>query len=262
MILARYGEIALKGGNRVVFENKLVENIKKCLEQNNIKADVRKVLGRLLIDADKNAIQYLQNVFGIVSLSDSVVVELDFQKIKDKAVEVIKEKNAKTFRISARRIEKNLIPSQEMNIELGAYVIEKLGLKVNLKNADVDLQIEIIDKAYIFTDVVQAVGGLPYGIEGRVIALIEDKAGLQAAFLAMKRGCDIIPVAFKQQDIGILQKYAPKKLELNVLKKDEIEDFAKQKDAKAIVTSETLKTLRHNFNIAILRPLVGIENEN
>jgi len=262
MILVRYGEIALKGDNRIVFERKLVENIRKCLEQNNIKADVRRATGRVLVDAERNAIDYLQNVFGIVSLSKAVVVDVDFEKIKEKAVEMIKEKNAKTFRISARRIQKSLIPSQDMNVQIGAYVVEKLGLKVKLENPDVDLQIEVADKAYVFTEVVQAVGGLPYGIEGTVLALIEDKQGLQAAFLAMKRGCDIVPVAFKQQDITILQKYSPKKLELKVLKKDELADFAKQANAKAIVTGETLNNLKWEFNFPILRPLIGIEDEN
>ncbi|MBW3011849.1 hypothetical protein KY311_01570 [Candidatus Woesearchaeota archaeon] len=259
MILVRYGEIALKGGNRGLFERKLVENIRLMLSRENIDAKVERTQGRILVDADSSAIPVLQRVFGIVSVSDAVEVELDFGKIKEKAVEIIKESNAKTFRISARRLVKNLEPSQDINIKLGAYIVEKLGLKVSLKEADVDLQIDIIDKAYLFTDVVQCLGGLPYGIEGSVVLLVDDaKASMQSGFLIMKRGCDIIPVALKEFDISLLQTYCPKNLELKILDKDEIVKFASENNAKAIVTSETIDSLHYNFDFPTLRPLIGI----
>ncbi len=43
-ILCRYGELDLKGKNRIIFERKLVENIRKCLKENKVVSNINYIL--------------------------------------------------------------------------------------------------------------------------------------------------------------------------------------------------------------------------
>ena len=48
-IVGRYSEIALKGGNRHIFEDRLVKNVLEALKRNDIAGKVRKFRGRIII---------------------------------------------------------------------------------------------------------------------------------------------------------------------------------------------------------------------
>jgi adenylyl- and sulfurtransferase ThiI len=67
-----------------------------------------------------------------------------------------------------------------------------------MKDFDFELGAETIQgKIYIFTERIPGQGGLPVGVEGRVVAIVEQESDLLAAILMMKRGCAAIPVVFK-----------------------------------------------------------------
>jgi thiamine biosynthesis protein ThiI len=72
---------------------------------------------------------------------------------------------------------------------------------VDLSNPQVTVWIEICDKeAYVYSRRVEGIGGLPVGVAGRVVALIS--GGIDspvAAFMAMKRGCEVVAVHFFNQ---------------------------------------------------------------
>ena len=59
-------------------------------------------------------------------------------------------------------------------------------------------------------------GGLPTGVEGSFLFLIEDEASLLDGLLFMKRGCSVFPVASSEKDISLLQHYSPEELKLYV----------------------------------------------
>ena len=121
-VIVRYGEIALKGKNRGDFERRLVKNMKKCLEENNIEFNsIKRFSGRILIDTE-NECKCLSRIFGIHSFSLAQELQLDLNKIKETALEYYKQG---TFRISTQRVEKLLKNSNEINMEVGAYVVEK-----------------------------------------------------------------------------------------------------------------------------------------
>ena len=77
LLLVRYGEISLKGRNRKMFEDILLDNIKTAL-QGILVHDIHKTFGRLYIETDhwQQAAERLQRVFGIVSLSPVLKAEL------------------------------------------------------------------------------------------------------------------------------------------------------------------------------------------
>lgn len=211
-VLVRYGEIALKSDQTRKWWNKtLLENMRDCLEKNHIPySSINVVLGRLIVYTDKTreASIALKNVFGITSLSPAIKMEADFEKIKEKSLELSKDKGLK-FRVSSRRITKEFpMTSNEVNEVLGAYLKESLDLEVSLLNYDFEMGIEFLDDyAYLFTERLEAFGGLPLGVQGQVICLVS--SGIDspvAAWLLMKRGCKVDLMHFKITEEGY-QKY-------------------------------------------------------
>jgi len=70
------------------------------------------------------------------------------------------------------------------------------NIRVDLDNPDVEIFVELRqEKGYVFTDSVKGVGGLPLGPRAKLVALVS--GGIDspvAAWLMMKRGCDIVPL--------------------------------------------------------------------
>ena len=68
------------------------------------------------------------------------------------------------------------------------------GLEVKVKNPDCLVNVEIRDKAYIYTtkDKIKGVGGLPYGINGSTMLMLS--GGIDspvAGYLMAKRGVEL-----------------------------------------------------------------------
>ena len=92
-IICRYGELALKGKNRNLFEKRLIKNMKDCLQRNKLVGDIINIRGRIIINTtNANIIDYIKNIFGLVSISPAVVCSLDFDEIKSTANSVVENK--------------------------------------------------------------------------------------------------------------------------------------------------------------------------
>ncbi len=219
IIIIHYAEIALKGENRRNFEKKLVENISRALK--NLKYEkVERLSGRIVITLGSSASNLeaelpsvsiaLNHVFGISHFSFGWEVNADLEEIKitfKKLIgEEMKKRKIKTFRITARRAEKNFPKtSEEINREIGEYILkntkcqkpntknEQRKLKVKLKNPDINCFIEIVGKkAFLYFDKIKGLGGLPVGISGKVLSLISSGFDSPAAaWRLMKRGARV-----------------------------------------------------------------------
>ena len=94
VILVRYGEIILKGNNRKYFENKLVENIKYVLKDEDVKiiySQARIFVEPADIDRMDTIMTKLTKVFGIVSVSPAVKTEANMDSIIETSIVLIKE---------------------------------------------------------------------------------------------------------------------------------------------------------------------------
>ncbi|MBD3259866.1 hypothetical protein GF371_04530 [Candidatus Woesearchaeota archaeon] len=267
--IIRYAEIGLKGKNRNIFENKLIRNIKKQLPGSII----IKHFGRFYLynnqSSEDQTIKKLKTVFGIASFSPAVECEPDMQEIKEVVLKFVDDETAKkmikTFRITVNRIEKKLKSSNELARELGAFVVENTGLNVSLKEFDLNVGVEVSDKIYIYKERMEGLGGLPVGSEGRVFGLLEDKNSATACFLAMKRGCEIMPVVFDEKGIkkmqifvDNLQDFSPKKLHLECIDERNLKKQAEKNRIRAIIVNDQVDSIREDYNITTLRPLIGI----
>ncbi|MDI7276386.1 MAG: tRNA uracil 4-sulfurtransferase ThiI [Anaerolineae bacterium] len=210
LILLRYGELALKGANRPLFIRKLRRNVRECLRANGIEGQVEVAGSRLFVHTGQveEAIAPLQRVFGLVSLSPVAEVPRELEAMAEEAVG---QANAaglgpdKSFRIAARRADKSFPHrSPEIGRVLGAAVVEATGARVDLSDrADLTIGVEVTrEKALVYSRVYPGPGGFPLGVAGRVVALIS--GGIDspvAAWLMMKRGCNVIPLHFRHNDV-------------------------------------------------------------
>ncbi|MCK4669911.1 MAG: hypothetical protein KAT43_01815 [Nanoarchaeota archaeon] len=272
VFILRFGEIALKGANRSRFEKSLIRNIQRRVEGSVIK----RVQGRFYLYNDKldedRIIVLLHSVFGLVSFSPAIECELDIEKIKETILSVIEKEKAKrkieTFRITTNRIEKHLLSSNEMSRDMGAFVIGKTGWKAKMKGMDLNIGIEIANKAFIYTEKIGSLAGIPVGIEGNIFLLMDDPDALVSGFIMMKRGCDIFPLIFDEKDremaegvIEKLQVFSPGKLSLHVYKPEEIKEVAEKYKLRAIAVSDKVDKMRPDLEITTLRPIVAFPDK-
>ncbi|MBI4406626.1 tRNA 4-thiouridine(8) synthase ThiI [Candidatus Micrarchaeota archaeon] len=189
--IVHYSEIALKGKNRFLFENKLVENIARAT---SIKP--RKERGRIVLSGftDADALrEKLSRVFGIAWFAFADACSSEKEDILRTVLRLVSGKiENKAFKVETNRAFKGFPhSSQEINEFLGEKIIGQFGSKVSLKNPELTVFVEIGEKsAYVFTEKINGLRGLPVGTSGRVLALFSggiDSAA--AAWMLMKRGC-------------------------------------------------------------------------
>ncbi len=205
MILIHYGEIGTKGKNRAVFENCLIRNISKALGECAKK--IRREYGRIIVfeeNGKEEIKRKLEKIPGIENFSFARETKLDIEDIKRRALEVAKGKKFTTFKISTKRGNKDFpYSSMQVNEIVGEEIRKKLRKKVDLENAELTIFIEIGSKnAYIYTEKCEGIGGLPVGVEGKVISLLS--GGIDspvASWLMMKRGCNVIFVHFYNEKL-------------------------------------------------------------
>ncbi|MBE6851915.1 MAG: tRNA 4-thiouridine(8) synthase ThiI [Ruminococcus sp.] len=207
LILAKYGEIALKGLNKNTFEDMLIKNIKRRLKPVG-KFEYVRQQSTIYIDAlDENtdldaAIEKLRTVFGIACICRAGVFEKDFEKICEGTYEYLGDtlKYARTFKVEAKRADKRFpMKSPEICRELGGRILERFShLSVDVKNPEVTVTVEIRDtNAYVHAVRVQGAGGLPVGSSGKAMLLVS--GGIDspvAGYMMAKRGIHISAVHF------------------------------------------------------------------
>lgn len=194
LILVRLGEITLKGKTRERFEAILIRNMRSALRAGGIEARIERGYGRVFVYSGREAIPLLRRVFGIWSLSPAVEVEYStLDELLCISEEVFREAvRGKTFAVRARRVEVDAFTSRDLEREVGSRLL-RYSAGVDLERPEVTVYVEVRGKrAYLYTEVVQAYGGLPVGSEGRVLALVSggfDSA--VAAWLMLKRGAEV-----------------------------------------------------------------------
>jgi thiamine biosynthesis protein ThiI len=200
VVVARIGEIFLKGGNRKIFVRALLQNLRlavteKCkITYNDYRFNITEYDPK-----DENLIiEKISRVFGIVSSSPCVTVSHD--KILEHMKQIAKGLNG-TFRVNVNRADKNFkTKSMDFAAKCGEVILhENKSLKVDLHNPQNVISVDIRpnNSAIIFDRVIPAAGGMPYGTAGRALVLLS--GGIDspvATYLAAKRGLSVECVHF------------------------------------------------------------------
>jgi len=209
VIIRLGGEIGIKAAwTRKLYERRLIGNIKAVLKHYAIPYEtLNRRFGRIYLKTSKaqNASQKLTKVFGVSSVSPALETTSKLSDIIDKSVQIADSslKKRSSFAVRCRRVGRHAYTSQDVCRKVGRQVLDaysKRGLRVDLKNPDITLSSEVReDKAYIFTDVIQGVGGLPLGAQPKVVCLLNgDINSPVACWMVMKRGCPILPLHFDE----------------------------------------------------------------
>ena len=202
VLLLRFGELYLKGNNRNVFENTLIQNIKTMLNEEQF--TFSKTFGRYVIsNYDENRqdeiIEKLKKVFGLYSLSPAVEVDAQLDKIKEVTSNIKLDKQS--FKVFVKRADKTFpLSSMELAKVLGELLLnQNVGSSVDLYNPQKEIYVDIRlnHKAYIFDEVIKCQGGLPLGTAGNGLLLLS--GGIDspvAGYLMAKRGMKLEALHF------------------------------------------------------------------
>ncbi len=206
IILIKDGELALKGLNRSTFEDMLCKNIRfriKPFGSFEIKKSQSTItVNPLTDDADlDSAADEISRVFGIAGYSRAAVAQKDMEEILAIAPEYLKEQltEAKTFKVEAKRSDKKFpLNSPQISALVGERLLESYPhLKVDVKNPEITVTVEIRDRAYIRGNQQKGAGGMPVGSSGRAMLLIS--GGIDspvAAYMMAKRGLTLVAIHF------------------------------------------------------------------
>ena len=206
--LIKYAEIGVKGKNRYLFENALVDNAKRALDKVDGEFEVTKENGRVYATAKSefdfdDAVDALQHVFGIVGICPMVQIEDNgFEDLADNVIKYIEDtyedKNF-TFKVMARRARKNYpMDSMKINAELGGKILDAFPeTKVDVHNPEVIINVEIRNHINIYSKILPGPGGMPVGTAGKAMLLLS--GGIDspvAGWMTAKRGVIVDAVYF------------------------------------------------------------------
>lgn len=199
------GEIVLKGKNRKYFEDALISKVRRALDDLEI-AKVYKEIGKIYVECNEEdiqeAISRIKNVFGIVYVSKVVRTDKNIEDIEKAIDKVLSWKDVDkdfTFKIISSRADKNYpLKSPELNQKFGGYVLRNFEkAKVDVHSPEIPIFIEIRNYAYIYTDRISGLGGMPMGTNGKGLVLLS--GGIDspvAAFMMARRGLEINAVHY------------------------------------------------------------------
>jgi len=202
-VIVHYHEISLKGGNRPLFLRRLVRNLAQATAGLGVRA-IHRLPGRIVLDLEPAAPlaeleERIGQVFGIANFSSALRVPARLEAFREAAARLLEGRSFESFRITARRTFKAFpMTSEEVNRDLGAFVLSRFPTRVNLDQPALTVYVEILPReAFVYADRRPGPGGLPVGVSGGVVALLS--GGIDspvAAWRMLRRGCEVIFVHF------------------------------------------------------------------
>ena len=207
IILAKCGEIVLKGLNRRHFESMLLRQVKGALKRYG-EFDITSRQSTVYIDPVSEiedmdeVVDKVSRIFGFVKISRAVVADKNIEDIKAKAAEHIAPRLAgyKTFKVESKRSDKRFpLTSQDISREVGGAILAaNPHIKVDVHNPDIIVHAEVRETAaYIHAGQLDGAGGMPYGSAGKGVLLLS--GGIDspvAAYMIAKRGVQMVPLHF------------------------------------------------------------------
>ncbi len=202
-VIVHYHEVGLKRGNRPLFLRHLARNLTRTTSDLG-PVRLRQLSGRILLDLDDHPApekvrDRILRVFGVASAALTYRVPSTLEAMKAVVGRLVEGRTFASFRISARRAFKTYpLTSVELNRQLGAFVLEKVAARVDLKEPELEIHVEVMpSETFVYVDPMTGPGGLPVGASGTVVALLS--GGIDspvAAWRMMKRGCRVVFVHF------------------------------------------------------------------
>lgn len=198
--LIKYGEIAVKGKNRHIFEDTLLSQIQNAVNRVDGEFHVSKESGRMYVEAlsdydYEELIGALTKVFGVVGICPMVRLEDEgFDALAQAVIDYVGEAYEDqqfTFKVNARRARKNYpMTSMELAAALGEKLLEAYPqLRVDVHSPQVSINVEIRSHINLYSTEIAGPGGMPVGTAGKAMLLLS--GGIDspvAGYMIAKRG--------------------------------------------------------------------------
>lgn len=258
VILIKNGELALKGLNRRTFEDVMIKNMRRRLNdlgeftftpaQSTIKVE-----GNDGADLEE-AVTRLSRVFGIAGFSRALKLEKDFDLVLEQTGKYLEEQllSASTFKVCAKRSDKKFpYDSPKICLLLGERLLDEYPhLSVDVRNPELTVTVEVRDHdIFVHANQIRGAGGMPVGTAGRAALMVS--GGIDspvAGWMMAKRGIELTAIHFasppytseraeqKVYDLlGKVARYAGK-IELSVVPFTEFQEAIRDKCPEDLFT--------------------------
>lgn len=199
IIYLKYGELTLKGRNRMNFIDCLYKNVVQALSSFKELTIKRKFDSMELICSNESYDEIFNVVQRIPGISQ-IIKAYKFNsnklaEIESQIVELIKQNKFKTFKVITNRHDKSFpITSMEYSKLIGGIILKNIAnKKVVMTKPDLAINVEIHSNSLIiFFARIEGTGGFPININGKALALIS--GGIDspvASYLVMKKGMHV-----------------------------------------------------------------------
>lgn len=200
-IIIKYGELSTKSDNINFFLKTLKTNIEAKLQSFNF--EIKYDYGRMIIYTDNHeeALKKIKEVFGIHEICIGYIIkDKDIDIIGNTILDLIKDKEFNTFKVIAKRSDKNYpIKSPDIAKNIGAIILKNTDSKtVDVHNPELSVNVEIrLNEVLIYFDGVNGLGGYPVSSLGKGLLMLS--GGIDspvAGYLAIKRGVKLEAIYF------------------------------------------------------------------
>jgi len=158
--------------------------------------------------------------------------------------------------------------SQDLARELGDVVrLAHPGVSVNLSHPDIEIHIEVRqNRAFVFREIWPGPGGLPLGSQGRGLAVVNDRGGMVAAWMGMKRGCRIaVATAPGNPLVEPLRRWDVRLKVLDLQPNGQLAELVKITRADAVFLGTRWSFFdpgdHRGLNVPVFEPVIGLSDE-
>ncbi len=219
-IIVKFSELHLKGGNKKEFVSVLMRNIRKKFEDYGIESEIKNFKDKLEIYSDQldKVPNALREVVGISVFEHAISCEFNKENVEALIKEELSTfKKGTSFRVSAKIIDSNAFENKEAMIKWLAWLgTKELGLKIDLDNYEIDLNVRIEQNIVtIILNKETGVYGLPAGANGKALTLLS--GGIDspvAAYKTITRGINmnfitfLTPVTYEENTVNKITSLA------------------------------------------------------
>ena len=192
-ILIKYApEIFLKGLNRKIFEDRLIANIRAVLKEEDYKIKRDQLRWFIETENGEAVAQKVAKVFGVMEVDLVDEMELDMDTIGKACIKILESHpKGTTFKVITNRANKKFpLNSMEISREIGHTLLcETEGYTVDVRDPQVNIRVEVRNKAYVYQKKIEGAKGMPYGSNGSTLLMLS--GGIDspvAGYMMARRG--------------------------------------------------------------------------
>ncbi|MGM9619162.1 MAG: tRNA uracil 4-sulfurtransferase ThiI [Oscillospiraceae bacterium] len=207
IILGKLGEVALKGLNRHLFEEKLMTNLRRRLQHDGAFRITSRQSTIYIEPMDEScdmdaAYEAAKQVFGLAAVSRAMPCEKSKEAILETAKTYLREElsRAKSFKVESKRADKTFpLSSIQLSQWVGGELHEAFpNLAVDVHHPELTVHVEVREtEAFVHRPAEAGAGGLPIGMGGTAVSLLS--GGIDSpvsSWMIAKRGVSLEMVHF------------------------------------------------------------------